>query len=245
VQSVSNREISADIKAKAVSAFANMLSEIRAYGEGLIISDQSPEKLAPDAIRNTNLQIAHQLRDRNDREAIARAMIMTTEQQDYLGKLQIGEAAYFRTGLEKATFITIPEYKDSAGFLSIPSDNDVLKKMLQFREQLKTKILPFDGCRFCTSPCNYREAIEPIMVDKKIRDSFKEALMGFEKNPEPEHWPANWDQLAKACKTATQTTRYLDHLDAAYCYLSHQIDFPFTQHMRDSFEQAYSRLTRG
>ncbi|HNB53454.1 MAG TPA: DUF87 domain-containing protein, partial [Anaerolineales bacterium] len=47
VQSVGNSEVSADTKAKAVAAFADMLAEVRAYGEGLVISDQSPEKLAP------------------------------------------------------------------------------------------------------------------------------------------------------------------------------------------------------
>ncbi len=51
-----------------------MLTEIRSYGEGLIIADQSPGKLADDVVRNTNLQIVHQLRDSTDREAMANAM---------------------------------------------------------------------------------------------------------------------------------------------------------------------------
>ncbi|NEP10927.1 MAG: ATP-binding protein [Symploca sp. SIO2C1] len=105
-------ENASDIQAKAVQAFCNMLAEVRAYGEGLIIADQSPEKLARDAMRNTNVQIAHQLRDSHDREAIANAMIMSDEQRDFLGKCQTGRAAVFYTGLEKATFIDVPVYKD-------------------------------------------------------------------------------------------------------------------------------------
>ena len=168
--SVGNSEISADTKAKAVQAFSNMLSEIRAYGEGLIIADQSPEKLAPDALRNTNLQISHQLRDRNDREAIARAMLMDDDQINYLGKLRVGEAAVFWTGLEKATFAIIPEYKDQAGFEIIPSDQLVIEYMQNFHDQYFKTTLPYDGCKFCAQPCKFRDSIEPYTMDKEVHD---------------------------------------------------------------------------
>ena len=39
---------------KSAMMFSNMLSEIRAYGEGLMLVDQVPTRLIPDAIKNTN-----------------------------------------------------------------------------------------------------------------------------------------------------------------------------------------------
>jgi DNA helicase HerA-like ATPase len=36
---------------------SDFLVEMRAYGQGVLIAEQSPEKLAPDAVRNTNLKI--------------------------------------------------------------------------------------------------------------------------------------------------------------------------------------------
>lgn len=242
VQSVGASEVAADTKAKAVGAFSNMLAEVRAYGEGLVISDQSPEKLAPDAMRNTNIQIAHQLRDRRDREAIARAMIMDEQQQEYLGKLRVGEAAFFRTGIEKATFITVPEFKDSSGFDDIPDDAFIRQRMETFRKQYQTAALPFDGCRFCKSACAYRELIEPQTMDKEIHEQFVQALDGFNQHPEPEHWAQNWLEVVKACVRASRAAKHGRSVDAAFCYLAHEIDFPFTPHMRVEFEKAFASM---
>lgn len=43
------------------SYFSNMLSEVRAYGCGIIISDQSPARLIDDAMRNTNTKLIMRL----------------------------------------------------------------------------------------------------------------------------------------------------------------------------------------
>lgn len=166
----------ADTRYKAVQAFCSMLTEIRSLGEGLIIADQSPEKLARDAIRNTNLQIAHQLRDSDDREAIARAMIMSEEQQEFLGKLRPGQAAVFRTGLEKATFVQMDRYAPLAngiagnassqcrgkGFARVLSDEDLRTYMLSVDTGLIDcggAVLPMLACQSCQSRCMHRDAV--------------------------------------------------------------------------------------
>jgi hypothetical protein len=239
VQSVGNTEVAADTRAKAVASFSNMLSEVRSYGEGILISDQSPEKLAPDAMRNTNLQIAHQLRDRRDREAIARAMIMDEEQQEFLGKLRVGEAALFLTGIERATFITIPEFKDSAGFDSVPPDARVRQKMQPFQESQPNSYLPFDGCRFCGAKCRHYETIEPYTRDKELHERFIRSLKRFDEQPEQQHWAGHWREVARVCRRAAIQAGRKEDQEAAYCFMVREIDFPFTSHMRRRFELAF------
>lgn len=242
-QSVGNTEVAADTKAKSVGAFCNMLSEIRAYGEGIIISDQSPEKLAPDAMRNTNLQISHQLRDQKDREAIARSMIMDNSQTEFLGKLRVGEAALFQTGLERATFIKIPEYKDSAGFLEIPNDDTIHQRMGSVTKEYLLRSLPFDGCRFCKNPCQYREDIEPLTFDKELHEDLSNALLNFNEYPEPENWSQNWANIARVCAKASISGGFDQSIDAAFCFFAHEIDFEFTSHMRHMFEKAFTDIS--
>src|SRR6266536_1549795 len=59
--------------AHAVEMFAGLLAEIRAYGEGLIIAEQIPDRLVPDVIKNTAVKITHRLPAADDREAVGEA----------------------------------------------------------------------------------------------------------------------------------------------------------------------------
>lgn len=242
VKSVGASEVAADTKAKAVEAFSTMLAEVRAYGEGILISDQSPDKLSPDAIRNTNLQIAHQLRHKVDREAIAAAMLMSDAQQEFLGKLAVGQAAIFQTGYDRATFVQVPDYKDAAG-LGEPTDAQVAQYMAPFKKQYTSAYLPFDGCRFCGSQCRYRETIFPFTNDKELSEQFQQALKQFEERGERQHWPENWRKVAQVCGEVSGRANHPRQLDAAWCYLAHEIDFPFTEHMRREFGRAFLLVT--
>lgn len=84
--------------AMAVEAFADMLSEVRKYGEGLIIADQIPAKLIADVIKNTHTKIVHRLFAEDDRRAMGEAMMMDDEQRAFLPNLGTGEAVIFCGG---------------------------------------------------------------------------------------------------------------------------------------------------
>ena len=76
---------------KTAMMFSNMLSEIRAYGEGLFLVDQVPTRLISDAIKNTNTKITHRLVSEDDCKAIAESMGLSKEQKPIIPKLLVGQ----------------------------------------------------------------------------------------------------------------------------------------------------------
>ena len=76
---------------KSAMMFSNMLSEIRAYGQGLFLVDQVPTRLIPDAIKNTNLKIVHRLVAEDDCKAIGESMGLGKEQRKIIPKLRTGQ----------------------------------------------------------------------------------------------------------------------------------------------------------
>jgi DNA helicase HerA-like ATPase len=95
--------------AHAVEMFAGLLAEIRAYGEGLIIAEQIPDRLVPDVIKNTAVKITHRLPAADDREAVGATMNMTQAQNRFLVTLNPGEAAVFADGMDFPLLTRMPD----------------------------------------------------------------------------------------------------------------------------------------
>lgn len=88
----------ADPRGAAVEFFCNMLAEMRSKGQGFVVADQIPSKLAPDLIKNTNLKIVHRTVAEDERVLIGGAMNMTEEQIEALSTLKQGVAAVYSEG---------------------------------------------------------------------------------------------------------------------------------------------------
>ena len=82
---------SANPKQKVSEMFSNMISEVRAYGQGILIADQIPCRLNEDAVKNTNLKIVHKLVSADDRAAMATALNLWEDQERIIGDLGVGE----------------------------------------------------------------------------------------------------------------------------------------------------------
>jgi hypothetical protein len=72
--------------------FSNMLSEIRSYGQGMMIVDQIPTRLVPDAIKNTNYKIVHRLTAPDDCAVMAAGLALREDQQKVIPSLGVGDA---------------------------------------------------------------------------------------------------------------------------------------------------------
>ena len=96
-------------KKQGVEAFADMLAEVRKYGEALIIVDQIPNKLTPEVLKNTNTKIIHKLFAKDDKEAVGNTMALNDEQKDFLSNLKPGRVILSTTGINKPLQVQIKE----------------------------------------------------------------------------------------------------------------------------------------
>lgn len=87
---------SSNLLGKSVEMLSQSMAEMRTYGEGFIIADQSPNMLDMSVIRNTNTKIILRLPDISDRELCGRAASLDDEQIIELAKLPTGVAAVYQ-----------------------------------------------------------------------------------------------------------------------------------------------------
>ena len=85
-----------NLAGKSVEMLSNAISEMRTYGEGFIIVDQSPNMLDLSAIRNTNTKIILRLPDEADRQLVGKAAGLTDEQLSEIIRLPKGVAAIYQ-----------------------------------------------------------------------------------------------------------------------------------------------------
>ena len=116
--SVEQSSDSANLLGKSVEMLANSIAEMRTYGEGFIIADQSPGLLDMSAIRNTNTKIILRLPDFSDRELVGRAAGLNDGQIVELGKLEKGVAAISQSDWLEPVLCKVDKYEESNTLLS-------------------------------------------------------------------------------------------------------------------------------
>ncbi|EIC19463.1 ATP-binding protein [Thiorhodovibrio frisius] len=120
-------------RGKAVETFANVISEIRTLGQGLIVVDQIPSKLTQDVIKNTNMKIVHRTLAKDDRDYVGSTMNLTDEQSRELSLLGVGQAVLHREGMDKAFLVQIDSF--SAGDLPFVDDQRITETMGPFHAE--------------------------------------------------------------------------------------------------------------
>ena len=100
---------------QGIGVFADMLAEVRKYGESLIIADQIPEKMTPEVLKNTNTKIVHKLFARDDKESIGDTMALDDDQKSFLSKLPTGRAVMLSQGWSKAIQVQVDKLTDTDG----------------------------------------------------------------------------------------------------------------------------------
>ena len=160
-------------KKQGVEIFADMLAEVRKYGESLIIADQIPNKLTPEVLKNTNTKIIHKLFAEDDKESVGNTMILEKEQKEFLSSLPTGRAVVFSQGWSKAVQVQIKLLTNTT------SDEEVDEQILKdscinyYRENYRREI--FAGSNIFDREPTFEEM-------KTIMESSKSELLSSFKN---------------------------------------------------------------
>lgn len=85
-----------DISGKSVEMISNAIAEMRTYGEGFIIADQSPNAVDISAIRNTNTKIIMRLPEETDRRLAGKSAALKDNQLDEIARLPKGVAVVYQ-----------------------------------------------------------------------------------------------------------------------------------------------------
>lgn len=99
-----------NVIAKSVEMICNSIAEMRTYGEGFIIVDQSPTAVDIAAIKNTNTKILMRLPEKNDCEAVGNAVGLDEDQIKELSKLETGVAVVMQNNWLEAVLTHINAY---------------------------------------------------------------------------------------------------------------------------------------
>jgi DNA helicase HerA-like ATPase len=101
----------ADVISKSVEMLSNSIAEMRTYGEGFIIVDQSPNAVDISAIRNTNTKIIMRLPEENDRRIAGKSAGLKDEQLDEIAKLPRGVAVIYQNNWIEPVLCKIKKFQ--------------------------------------------------------------------------------------------------------------------------------------
>lgn len=136
----------ANVAGKAVEMLSNAIAEMRTYGEGFIIADQSPSAVDISAIRNTNTKIVMRLPDEADRRLAGKASGLTDEQLDEITKLPKGVAIIYQNDWLEPVLCKIHHFNGvEKAYCYTPSNYTSLDRKvfnLHLARLLLTKVLP-------------------------------------------------------------------------------------------------------
>lgn len=147
-----------------------MLAEIRSYGVGLAIADQSPRKVGIDIVALTDIKIAFRLVESQDKQILADSTNMSDTQISRLARLKPGEAFLFFNKLEEPEEIITPDYRLDNN-IGISLSDDGIKLLNTYWNDKQEKLRPYPECAltpYCKQKCTYERRMLATEVARRI-----------------------------------------------------------------------------
>ena len=147
-----------------------MLAEIRSYGVGIAVADQSPRKVGLDILALTDIKVTFRLVENTDKQLIADCSGMDNIQVERLSRLKPGEAFFFFNKLESPEEIKTPDYRcDNKIEISLSDEN--IARLSKYWQLRRKEMRPYPECIFpfcCQETCNYKRRLLAKEVVRRV-----------------------------------------------------------------------------
>lgn len=130
-----------NVVGKSVEMISNAIAEMRTYGEGFIIADQSPNAVDISAIRNTNTKIIMRLPDEQDRRMAGKSAGLRDEQLDEIAKLPKGVAVVYQNDWIEPVLCKIQKFRGTEGTFKYSPEQQEADVTTLFKTQMLELLL--------------------------------------------------------------------------------------------------------
>lgn len=178
---------SANVQGKSVEMISNSIAEMRTYGEGFVIVDQSPTDVDISAIKNTNTKIAMRLPEALDCESIGHSIGLNDEQILELSKLDKGVATIFQNDWLETVLTKIDICSGAYKILSvIKNDLDAEKEVIfsvieELINESQDKKYNLSWLKDSIRSSKFTKSFQ-MTLEKTVTDFFEEWTKGSDKN---------------------------------------------------------------
>lgn len=207
---------SPNLGGKSVEMISNSIAEMRTYGEGFVIVDQSPSAVDISAIKNTNTKVILRLPDELDRNLVGKSVGLNDEQIAEIARLPKGVAVVYQNDWVESVLCKVDKFRGKESRYSYNPIQKVDTETGKLKEQVLKMILK--------NRVNTPEKINLKKLTKSIANSkilprnkitIQKVLKGYKKNASI-HDQANmiWDLLDVEKESVNlRKARSVDELD--------------------------------
>jgi hypothetical protein len=173
----------ADARSKTVEALEDMIAEVRAYGTGIIIADQSPSNVGRNIIANTDVKVMFRLVERQNRDMISGATNMEPSQEALLAQLGVGECLLHYGRLNAPLHVKADDVQEIAPMAPMV-DNSRVRSEVRFWDSRLELLIPYRECRLnacCSAGCDFETRVDADFLASRVATFYLDYISDWPK----------------------------------------------------------------
>jgi len=160
----------ADSQGSTVETLEDLIKEIRAYGTGIIVADQSPTSVGREIVANTDVKVIFKLIEKDNKDIVSMATNMSDLNYELLGRLGVGEALLHYGKLDNHLQINTYNVHEKADIRDVIPDQEI-KAAVHYWDNHKELLMAHRECSgncFCENECDLTVRTNADFVATKL-----------------------------------------------------------------------------